>query len=238
MSSRMLNFFAILCVSMGISGCGTTLADRLLGYSAPESITPGDWNAFSKAVFSSRDVGTANALLASQYSKVISICVQVANYYERTSRYGDGTRLSVGLVGAVAGGVVAPVLAAAGVSAAAVAAFGGVAGVSSSFLSTYNDTLLGPQASLALRTAVIKTATDARQTIHLASNASELPVKVEAVIDLYFSCKIPQTPFQQDIDSKNFAAAFALGASSASAADKKKAVAATPASGPAGAAKP
>lgn len=115
---------------------GSVIATSLVGCfnqrTMPQIPASSEYSKKLQAGGASKDALYAAA--SEDFRQAIVFCRGVLNNYERAGKEAEATKLSVGAIGAVAGGIIAPALTAGGAGAGAIAAWSGLSGVSNSLL--------------------------------------------------------------------------------------------------------
>lgn len=111
---------ALMAFSIAASGCGT----------APPIFPEFNNLANLRVDDSSKKIAAAGQ----DFDEAIKFCREVLNFYERKARGSAERKLWIGGIGAVAGGVIAPSLAAGHAARTAIGAWSGISGVTSSLL--------------------------------------------------------------------------------------------------------
>jgi len=128
----------------------------------------------------------AKAALSSDFGKALGYCRKVLNYYECKANTTNYALLWTSIVGAVAGGVIVPALAASkSVSASAIAAFGGLSGTANALQASLESNGNNPVTAIATRAKItesISKYTEPFMTEKAAANLSGIIIKT------YSSC--------------------------------------------------
>ncbi len=220
----------VVCVIASLSTLsGCTAIGRLTG-TQPDGLGPDEWPEFQKNLAAGLNSADWTRTTAKAYARVTAICISVANYYERNGKYGDNTRLTIGLIGSIAAGVVAPALAAANAARSVIAIWAGVGGVSAGFLTSYDQSQFAAKANIDVYNR-IQQSLAAYEFPGVMSSQEQAQAELMKLSKLYASCKLPvliEASPQNQIDAANAAVTKAGDAlAKATAAQKAAEAAAT-----------
>lgn len=213
----------LLASALSLFGC--SYVGKIVG-SQPDSMDPKDWANIQAALVTAKDSESWTREAAQAYARVTGICISVANYYERNGKYGDSSRLSIGLIGSVAAGVVAPALAAANAARSVIAIWSGIGGVSAGFLSSYDQSQFATKANIDIYNRIRQSMIPYKPPEIMTSQAMA-QAYIGNLAKLYSECKLPvlsesttqdQITAAIDAAKKATAAQTATEAASASAA--------------------
>ncbi len=224
-SIRCMSAVGVIASAMCLSGC-TSWLSKFTGQ--PDSLDWTKWAEIQTKLATASTVDTWTSLTAQAYAQVVPVCISVANYYERNGKYGDSSRLSIGLIGSIAAGVVAPALAAANAARSVIAIWAGIGGVSAGFLTSYDQSQFAAKANLDVYHRISHSLSSYAPPGIITSQAAA-QAEMSKLMQLYSECKLPtltESTTQEQIDAANEAAKKATAAQAAAQAAYASAVAA------------
>jgi hypothetical protein len=149
-------------------------------------------NAYAKLIASNPQATADQRTSAAgeDFQEAIVFCRSVLNHYERGGKKAASTKIAIGAIGSIAGGIVAPSLAAGGAAMSAIAGWSGLSGVTNSLLTDFGKSSIDEDFYFQERRNVAKA---------LKSSITRISAETDAAKKVEFSRELAATCIATDI---------------------------------------